>query len=74
MKKISYPAEMRDRAKADGRHLVTVDVPGMTFQGPCSAKQVKEACEMVTRWFKKENEEAEAAKPKAKSAARKVSK
>jgi hypothetical protein len=53
-KKISYPKEMKERAKADGRHLVTLDVPGMTFQGPCSKDQVKEVFEMVNRWLRKE--------------------
>lgn len=53
-KRVSYPAEMKERAKQDKRHLVTVDVPGMTFQGPCTKDQCREAIEMVTRWFKAE--------------------
>lgn len=57
MRKISYPKEMKDRANADGHHLVTVDVPGMTFQGPCSKEQVREVLRMVNRWLKKENED-----------------
>ena len=56
MKKISYTKQMRDRAKVDGKHLVTVDVPGFTFQGPCSKAEAKEALEMVTRWLKAEAE------------------
>ena len=49
MKKISYTKQMRDRAKVDGKHLVTVDVPGLTFQGPCSEAEVKESYEYKNR-------------------------
>lgn len=55
MKRVTYSQEMRDRAKADKKHLVTIDVPGMTFQGPCTKAECKEAIAMITRWFKKEN-------------------
>jgi hypothetical protein len=45
---------MRDRAKSDGTHLVTVDVPGMTFQGPVTKEQVTELVNLLTRWFKRD--------------------
>jgi hypothetical protein len=52
--KIKYSKEMRDRAKADGLHLVTVDVPGMTYQGPITIEQRREMIQMLTRWIKSE--------------------
>jgi alpha-beta hydrolase superfamily lysophospholipase len=63
--KPSYPKEMRERAKQDGTHLVTVDVPGLCFQGPVTKEQVKEAVEMLTRWF----EERKSPKSKRKAIA-----
>ena len=55
---VTYTKEMRERAKADKRHLVTIDVPRICFQGPCSAEEVKEAIEMFTRWMKKEKRQS----------------
>jgi hypothetical protein len=52
MSRPSYPRAMKERAKKDGKSLVTVDVPGLCFQGPVSKKHVKEAIMMLTRWFK----------------------
>ena len=48
IKRISYPKDMKDRAKADERSLVTVDVPGMTFQGPVDRKTAKALLQWVT--------------------------
>ena len=50
--RVTYSKEMRDRAKADKKHLITLDVPGMTFQGPCTNEQVKEVHSMFQRWMK----------------------
>ena len=51
-KRVSYPKEMRDKATADKKHLVTLDVPGMLFQGPCTKDQVLEVFALVTKWMK----------------------
>lgn len=53
-KRVTYSKEMRERAIADKKHLVTIDVPGVTFQGPCTKAQCNEAIAMFTRWMKKE--------------------
>ena len=48
IKRISYPKDMKDRAKADERSLVTVDVPGMMFQGPVDRETAKKLLRWVT--------------------------
>jgi cell division protein ZapA (FtsZ GTPase activity inhibitor) len=50
--KIKYEQEMRDMAKAEGRHLVTVDIPGMSYQGTCTTEQRRELIQLLTRWIK----------------------
>lgn len=57
-RRVSYSKEMRERAKQDNKHLITVDVPGLCFQGPCTAEEKKEAIEMVTRWIKNKHRKA----------------
>lgn len=47
--KPSYPKEMKDRAKKDGRLLCTVDVPGFCFKGPVDKEDVKELMSMVVK-------------------------
>lgn len=47
--KPSYSKEMRARAKQDGRHLVTIDVPGMCFKGPVDKKFVNQLLRLVVR-------------------------
>ena len=54
--KIKYEKAMRDIAKAEGRHLVTVDIPGMSYQGTCTTEQRRELIQMLTRWIKKDTE------------------
>jgi hypothetical protein len=48
--KPSYPKEMREIAKREKLHLVTVDVPGMTFQGPVPLPWAKELIAIVTEF------------------------
>lgn len=55
---------MRARAKADGRSLVTVDVPGMTFQGPIDPALAKQLLIWVTEnVFNKRNKKPERTEP-----------
>lgn len=48
IKRISYPKDMKDLAKKDERSLVTVDVPGMMFQGPVDRETAKALLRWVT--------------------------
>ncbi len=48
---VSYPKEVREIAKRRGLGLVTVDVPGMNFQGPADPKLVKKLLQVVTQHF-----------------------
>lgn len=49
MARVSYPKVMRERAKADGKGLVTIDVPGMTFQGPVDNEVISKLVEFTTQ-------------------------
>lgn len=49
--KPSYSKALRAIAKERGLHLATVDLPGICYKGPITTEQVKEATEMLTRWF-----------------------
>jgi hypothetical protein len=56
MTKPSYSKEMRAFAKENFRHLCTIAIPGMCFQGPCTneelevvSKALKEVVEMRQR-------------------------
>lgn len=40
-RRVSYEADLRTKAKETGNSLVTVEVPGMTFQGQVSARKAK---------------------------------
>jgi hypothetical protein len=44
----SYPKDMREFAKANGKSLVTVAVPGFVFQGPVDAEQSRDLLKWVT--------------------------
>jgi hypothetical protein len=58
MSKPSYPKDMREHAKQRGRELVTVDVPGMCFQGSVDQKTVNKLLKWVTEnVFKKQKGE-----------------
>jgi hypothetical protein len=59
--KIKYSKQMRDTAVAEGRSLITVDVPGMTYQGTCTQEQRREIIQLLTRWIKSESENEHAA-------------
>lgn len=37
---VSYPKKMREQAKKDGKGLLTLDVPGMTFQTPATPEEI----------------------------------
>lgn len=64
IKKPSYPRDMSDRAKADDRSLVTVDVPGMTFQGPIDPALAGALLKWVTEnIFKQRNKKPERTEP-----------
>lgn len=60
---VSYPREMRARAKADGRHLVTVDIPGISFQGPVTKDVVKELEAFLLRLFETRGRKEEPGEP-----------
>lgn len=49
--KVSYPKEMKEKAKKDKKPLCCIDVPGMTFKGPVDQENITEAVKMLTRWF-----------------------
>lgn len=51
-KRVTYPREMRERAIAEGKHLVTLDVPGMTVQGPFTKEQVLEVHTLFQKLMK----------------------
>jgi len=53
---VSYPKKMRDDAKISGKPLITISVPNLTFQGPCTEDELKEAVCMINRWLKRESE------------------
>ena len=48
---VKYSKEMREYAKQNSMHLVTIAVPGFEFQGPVTNEMKKEALEMATRWL-----------------------
>lgn len=44
---VTYSAEQKKRAKDEGKHLVTIGVAGMSFQGPVTEEERDE----VLRFF-----------------------
>lgn len=53
MTKPSYTKEMRQYADEHDMRLVTVDIPGMCFQGPADKDFVKVLAKALTAEFKK---------------------
>jgi hypothetical protein len=51
MAKPSYPKDMKERAKKDGKKLITVDVPGFCFQGPATNEEVSQLMKLITSWL-----------------------
>lgn len=49
--KISYTKEQRIRAKADNLALVTIDLPGFTFQGPVDRDRAEQLDKFVMQWI-----------------------
>jgi hypothetical protein len=43
---------LRETAKRDGKHLCTVDVPGLCFQGAISGERRLQLIELLTEIFK----------------------
>lgn len=51
---IAYPKEMREKAKREGLHLVTMSVPGMTIQAPATSAEARKILKFMTLWLKKD--------------------
>jgi hypothetical protein len=49
--KVSYTKEQRMRAKADNLALVTIDLPGFTFQGPVDRERAGKLDAFVMEWI-----------------------
>lgn len=45
----SYPKAMRDHAKQHKLHLITIDVPGMCFQGPVDVEAKHKLVQFVIK-------------------------
>lgn len=52
-----YPKSMRDRAKADSLGLVTIDVPGMTYQGPQPEKRITALVKLLSKWWEQDRKD-----------------
>lgn len=37
---VTYPPEMRQRAKQDKKELITIALPGLTYQAPASKAEI----------------------------------
>ena len=62
MGRVTYPKEMREQAKAEGKHLVTISLPGLTFQGAVTDDCEKELDNFVCSWIKRRFEKADSEK------------
>jgi GTP-binding protein EngB required for normal cell division len=49
--KVSYTKEQRMRAQADSLALVTIDLPGFTFQGPVDRERAEQLDKFVMQWI-----------------------
>ncbi len=52
MAKISYPKAMREYAKANGKHLITLSAGGMTMQRPSTEAEAKEVAQLIVKFCK----------------------
>lgn len=58
--KVSYPKEMRERAKQDKRQLVTLSIEkseqlkkgGITYQGPFTEEEVHQVWKLINKILK----------------------
>jgi hypothetical protein len=62
MGSVKYPKEMREQAKLEGKHLVTISLPGLTFQGAVTDDSEKELDDFVCAWIKRRFEKADSTK------------
>lgn len=51
---VTYPKEMKELAALDSKALITIDVPGMTYQTPATNEQVKELHALCQKWWNTE--------------------
>jgi GTP-binding protein EngB required for normal cell division len=49
--RVSYTKEKRMIAKADNLALVTIDLPGFTFQGPVDRERAEQLDKFVMQWI-----------------------
>lgn len=59
MKRISYSKQMREIAKRERRELVTVDVNGMTYQGPVSREEADMLLGKFNEWLEERRKSKE---------------
>ena len=53
--RVSYPKEMRDIAESQGKKLVTIDLPFMTYQSPATEAEVNELHDFWLKWYKEKS-------------------
>lgn len=62
---VRYPKEMRERAKAGGAHLITIQALGMTMQAPATIEEARLARDLATKIFAGKCRKPEKKKSKA---------
>ncbi len=53
---VTYTREQRQRADSDGLVLITVDVPGLSFQGPVTSDDRDSLLKWLTELFDRRRE------------------
>ena len=67
-KNVTYPAEMRLKAKTEGLQLITIDAMGMTLQAPATKEHAKQCLDLAVAIFTdKKKPKAAKRKPASKA-------
>ena len=54
---VSYPKKMKERAKSDGKGLLTLDVPGFTYQTPATDEMISDVYDLFQKWQRQKEKE-----------------